>query len=74
MEDVVAVLDGRPEVITDIAQADPVLRSHLAGRFQDFLKDNEFVDALSGHLPGDMASQERTPLLLERIQQIAGMK
>jgi hypothetical protein len=71
MEDVVAVLDGRQEVITNIAQADPVLRAHLAVRFQKLLKDNRFVDALFGHLPGDEGSQARMPLLVERIQGIA---
>lgn len=73
MEDVVAVLDGRQEVITDIAQADPVLRAHLAVRFQKLLKDNRFVEALPGHLPGDEGSQARMPLLLERMQGIANL-
>ena len=71
MEDVVAVLDGREEVITDIAQTDPVLRAHLAARFLELLRDNRFVDALSGHLPGDEGSQARMPLLMQRIQEIA---
>jgi hypothetical protein len=71
MEDVVAVLDGRQEVITDIAHAGPVLRTHLVERFQKLLRDSRFVDALSGHLPGDEGSQGRMPLLMERIQRIA---
>jgi len=32
-----------------------------------------FTDALPGHLPGDPASQERLPELLEKLYDIAGL-
>jgi hypothetical protein len=74
MEDIVAVLDGRAEVVSDVDQVDPILRKHLRDRFTRFLGDPKFVEALPGHLPGDAASQARVPLLLERIQAIAGRR
>ena len=39
-------------------------------RFDVLLRDERFVTALPGHLPGDSASQARMPLLIERIKQI----
>jgi len=71
MEDIVAVLDGRPEIVDEAKQADKVLREHLAARFTALLNARNFVEALSGHLPGDAASQARAPLILERITAIA---
>jgi hypothetical protein len=32
--------------------------------------DVKFIDALPGHLPPDMASQARLPLLLERSREV----
>jgi predicted nucleotidyltransferase len=71
MEDIVAVLDGRPEIVDEVKQADKALREHLTARFTALLSIRNFVEVLSGHLPGDAASQVRTPLILERITAIA---
>jgi predicted nucleotidyltransferase len=72
MEDIVAVLDGRSEIVNDIEHADAILREHLRESFNRLLGDAKFVEALPGHLPGDAANQARVPLLMERIQAIAG--
>lgn len=71
MEDIVAVLDGRPEVVEEIAQAPDELRVHLAECFQALLGNRRFLEALPGNMPPDQASQARVPLLLERIKRIA---
>lgn len=71
MEDVVAVLDGRPEVVDEIKESEESLRRHLEARFAALLRDPEFVAALPGHLPGDAASQLRLPLILRRIGDIS---
>lgn len=68
MEDIVAVLDGRPEVVDEIAAADEELRTFLGDAFKGWLADSDFRDAVSGHLPGDAESQARAELILERIQ------
>ena len=67
MEDIVAVLDGRPEIVDEVKRADETLRTYLMARFTAFLRDRNFLAALPGHLPGDAASQARAPLVLERI-------
>lgn len=68
MEDVVAVLDGRPEIVDEVRGLDETLRRHLESRFATLLLDPDFVAALPGHLPGDAASQSRVPLILRRIE------
>lgn len=70
MEDIVAVLDGRPEITNEVKRADEVLRKHLMTRFAALLRDTKFVASLPGHLPGDTASQARAPLVMERITEI----
>lgn len=70
MEDIVAVLDGRPEIVNEVKQVDEALRKHLMTRFAALLRNTKFVTALPGHLPGDTASQARVPLVMERITEI----
>jgi predicted nucleotidyltransferase len=74
LEDVIAVLDGRPEITEEIVGADQALRNHLAKRFAELLRDPDFESAVPGHLPGDAASQARAPLILARISAIVGIE
>jgi hypothetical protein len=74
IEDIVAVLDGRPEILDEIPRASKSLRTYLADRFAALLETREFIEALAGHLAGDPASQGRMPLIKERIGAIARQK
>lgn len=67
MEDIIALLDGRSEIVDEVQRADEVLRAHLATRFTTLLRDAKFTAALPGHLPGDAASQARASLVVDRI-------
>jgi hypothetical protein len=71
MEDIVTVIDGRPEIVDEIQSSDTRIKLHLAKRFEELLKDHRFTDALPGHLQSDAASQARLPFLLERIRMIS---
>jgi hypothetical protein len=71
MEDIISVLDGRPEIVAEVQRSNEVLRAHLAMRFTALLRDANFTAALPGHLPGDAASQARVPLVVERITAIS---
>lgn len=71
IEDLVAVIDGRPELLDEIQRADEELRCYLAQRFTDLLRTASFLDALSGHLLPDGASQARLPLLRKRLKAMA---
>ena len=71
MEDVIALIDGRPGLIDEIAQESEALLSFLAQTFGR-LKDNQrFRESLPGHLAGDIASQQRLPILEARIEKIS---
>jgi len=74
MEDIVAVLDGRPEVVNETRQAPDLLREHLAGRFRALLDNARFREALPGHMSGDAANQARVPIILDRIRKIAALR
>jgi len=71
MEDVIAVLDGRPEIIEEVKISDTPLKNYLQARMNSLLNNNSFLEALPGHLPPDPASQARTRLVLERMQEIS---
>lgn len=73
LEDIVTLLDGRSEIIGEVAEAPPALRVHIAAQFREWLGNEDFLDALSGHLLPDAASQARLNLLLKRIGQIAAL-
>ncbi len=70
MEDIIAVLDGRPETMEEIKRADTRLAKTLSKRFSGLIQDNRFVDSVSGHMPSDEASQARAAFVLEIIKQI----
>ncbi len=67
LEDVIAVVDGRAELISDIQQSEDELRDYLAVEINQLLADVQFLDALPGYLPGDAASQARLTIVKERL-------
>lgn len=69
IEDVIAVLDGRPEVISEIKDSHLKLKNSLINIFEALLEQEDFNDAILGHLP----DRERHPTVMERIQTIASM-
>ena len=70
MEDMVALIDGRKEIVDEIGSSDPELKVYLAEKFADLLNDGAFHDALPGYLYGDAASQARRPIILKRMEKI----
>lgn len=73
LEDLLAIVDGRASLLQECRQSPLELRAYLAERFGMLLSTPAFIDALSGHLPGDAASQERLPELLGKLRLIAGL-
>ena len=73
LEDIIAVLDGRTELIDEVRQSNKILRKHLSAKFAHLLRDKHFLESLPGHLPGDTASQARVPLVAGRIELLAKM-
>ena len=74
LEDIITVVDGRPELQQEIDQADGELRRYIVAEFNALLEDRDFLMALAGHLPGDAASQARLPELISRMRAIGKMR
>ena len=73
LEDVIAVVDGRPELLDEVRQAPNQLRSYIAGAVQKLIEEPELVEALPGYLLPDAASQARLPSLLKTLRNIVAL-
>jgi predicted nucleotidyltransferase len=71
LEDIMTVLDRRPELLAECAAMPLELRQYLSYEFSKMLRDIDFSTTLAGHLPGDAASQARLGKLRETIKAIA---
>ncbi|MGE4553351.1 MAG: hypothetical protein AB7D57_09570 [Desulfovibrionaceae bacterium] len=71
MEDIVALLDGRETIVEEVAASKADVRRYLAGEMSRLMEHDRKYGLLSGHLPGDAASQQRIPIILERMRSIA---
>lgn len=71
IEDLVAVLDGRPAIVDEVKQAEPDLTRELSERFQGLLEDSRFAESVSGHMPTDETSQARVVVILDMMKNIA---
>lgn len=74
MEDIIAVVDGRQEIIKEINQVGRALSSELSKRLRILLQDSRFIDSVSGHIPPDDASQARVPMVIKTLKEIAGIE
>jgi len=74
MEDVIAVLDGRPEVIGEIADSPLQVKTFLVKAFAVLLEEDGFRDSLYGHLDFDSEGPGRVSIFLGRVRTIASME
>lgn len=74
MEDIVAEMDGRPVIVEEVMSGDQKLRDHIRMKFASLVKDDRFLEALPGHMPGDAGSQARVPIIIQRLKAIAAGK
>jgi predicted nucleotidyltransferase len=71
LEDVLTVIDGREDLLDEVETSDATLKIYLGQEFMKLLATRRFVEALSGHLSSDAASQARLPRLLIRLQKLS---
>lgn len=71
IEDIVAVFDGRPELLEELMQAEESLLQALSERFKEHLSNDRFREAVYGHMPGDEVSMQRVMKVLEKMNSIA---
>lgn len=71
LEDIVALFDGRSDLVGEVhASAPDEVRTYLRETLGRLLSDASFPEAISAHLPSDRASQQRVPLVIERIREM----
>jgi hypothetical protein len=73
LEDLIAVVDGRAELVGEIQAAARDARSYLAEEIKKLISIREFNDALPGHIPPDAASQNRVGMIISRLEDIASL-
>lgn len=73
LEDLIAVVDGRPEVVNEVHAAAPDVRFYISSEIKKMLDTQKFVDALPGYLLPDPANQARITLLVLRLKALAGL-
>jgi predicted nucleotidyltransferase len=73
LEDIINVVDGRPELNDEVQAATETVRDYLRGEFDDLLADPRFINAIPMHLRGDVTSQARAPIILERLRRLSGL-
>jgi len=70
LEDLISVVDGRPEIIEEVRQTNEDVKTYLSEKFKLLLDDSRFVEALPGKVPGDESSQSRIPIIIERLEKL----
>jgi hypothetical protein len=73
LEDLMAVVDGRAELVEEICAGAENVRAYTAAEIRKLLGIRQFLDALPGYLLPDQASQARVSILLERLKKIAAL-
>jgi predicted nucleotidyltransferase len=71
LEDIINVLDGRPELVDEVGQAPDELRAYVALRCHALLAQSGFTDALPGLIFPDESHAERSAILVQRLERIA---
>lgn len=72
-EDIVNLVEGRPELSEEVARAPADLRTYLAERCKELLARPDFADALTGMIVPDDALAERVQIVLQRLTLLARM-
>jgi len=65
------VIDGRVNIVEEVALSAPDLRDYLAEASQQLLSESRFIDALPGYLLPDEGSQQRLQILLSKLTGIS---
>jgi predicted nucleotidyltransferase len=70
LEDIITVVDGRAELIDELAAANAEVRDHVIAQVQSLLAHPELPNAL----PGIVTQPIRAGVVLERLQDIAALR
>ena len=75
MGDIIALIDGRAELVGEIDRADDEVRRYLAEETTTLLNTRRFLDGVFGALRPDSASQDRADaVVLPALRAIASLR
>ncbi len=70
--DIIALVDGREELVDEVAQAPADVRNYASAELTDLLRDPRFADGLFGALQPDSTGQARADaIILPRLRAIS---
>jgi hypothetical protein len=72
MEDIVNIVDGRAELVAEVASCREDAREYLRAEFDDLILEEAFIDLLPAHFRSDATSQARVQVVIERMRKLAG--
>ena len=70
LEDIIAVIDGRPELGDEIRNSPKEVSDYLAEEFSKLLSNSRFMENLPCHLPSDSTQGGRVKIVLKRMRAI----
>ncbi|MEM8558814.1 MAG: hypothetical protein AAGG50_13430 [Bacteroidota bacterium] len=74
LEDIVALVDGRPELTEEISAVRKDVRTYVAEEVDALLAETDFLDALAGHVEPGPSNATRTEIVLGRLRRIAQLQ
>jgi len=73
LEDIINVIDGRPQLTAEIERMESELRQYLASRCESLLALPHFLNTLPGMLAADETSPDRAAVVAARLERIASI-
>lgn len=70
LEDILAVIDGRPALVAEVRQSSAGVKAFLAESFDELLAAQSLLDAVPGHLGGDSVAHHRAKMAVEIMRKI----
>jgi predicted nucleotidyltransferase len=72
IEDIMVIVDGRAELLDEIAAGPTEVAEYLRGEMTRLLATERFVSAMPMHFRGSDEEQGRVPIVMDRLRRIAG--
>lgn len=73
LEDLIAVIDGRSELVGEVRSAEGDVRGYIAKEVKPLISISAFRDALPGHVLSDSTSQARVGTIISRLEEISSL-
>lgn len=68
LEDIIAVIDGRTELLSEFAACSESVRTYTAGWFTEFLAHGGAVEVIEGHLVPQQSGRGRVAIVIQRMR------